>query len=544
VSPDHPTAERTPSTATAAFAAALALVASRRPLGADAARPPAFSFRAPPWSATGDTGTGAAAGVGGGGAIRAARERQASGELIAADGERQAAGELIAAAGERQAAGNLISAARERQAAGNLTAVELVEQAIAAAEKHGMALGAIVDLRAEEALEEAARLDKLAASGAALGPLHGIPITVKDIIHVAGMSTRAGSAAYHVTPPADAVAVARARAAGAIVLAKVSTHEFALGVTTPQSANPYDPTRIPGGSSGGSAIAVACGIGLASIGTDTRASIRVPAALCGVVGLKGTFGLVPTNGIVPLSWTMDHVAPIASTVADAALMLEVMSGKAVGSLRASLPGSGLRVGVAAATFEGCEPSIAALARQAIAGLGDAVELDRPTGDDLDLANAAGLIVSRCEAAAFHRSLSTDRNVYWDEVSDQLDCADQVTANDYLDAQRVRAALIAHLMAIFTRCDVLCLPTVGIPPPLRNDYTRFLTVLSRACVPWSLAGFPAISVPCGNDSSGFPVGLQIVGPPGADALVIAAAVEVERATTASAERGKLPFPIGP
>jgi aspartyl-tRNA(Asn)/glutamyl-tRNA(Gln) amidotransferase subunit A len=397
----------------------------------------------------------------------------------------------------------------------------------------------------------------------------------------------------------DAVAVARARAAGAIVLAKVSTHEFALGVTTPQSANPFDHRRIPGGSSGGSAIAVACGIGLASIGTDTRASIRVPAALCGVVGLKGTYGLVPTEGIVPLSWTMDHVAPIAGTVADAALMLSVMAGRAgAGSAffggggaalafgggggaalggggggaalggggggaalggapvgggaslggggaaasdgaafgGGSAGGGGWRIGLARAGFEGCDPSIAKIAGDAITALtGEAaggtcpnqlVELDRPNAADLDLANAAGLIVSRCEAAAFHRSLGSNRSAYWDEVIDQLDAADLVAAIDYLDAQRLRAVLVADLLAVFSTCDVLCLPTVGVIPPLRDDYTRFLTVLSRGCVPWSLAGFPAVSVPCGFDAAGFPVGLQIVGPPGADATVIAVAAAVE------------------
>jgi aspartyl-tRNA(Asn)/glutamyl-tRNA(Gln) amidotransferase subunit A len=347
------------------------------------------------------------------------------------------------------------------------------------------------------------------------------------------VATRAGSAAYCVVPTVDATAVARARAAGAVVVAKVSTHEFALGVTTPQSANPFDHRRIPGGSSGGSAIAVACGIGMASIGTDTRASIRVPAALCGVVGLKGTFGLVPTGGVVPLSWTMDHVAPMAATVADAALVLSVMAGRPLG--RPSATASAWRVGLARAGFEGCAPGIARVAMEAVGALaGDLparrrcqlVELDRPDRGDLDLANAAGLIISRCEAAAFHRSRAADRSAYWDEVSDQLDAADAVTATDYLDAQRLRAILVADLLRIFERCDVLCLPTVGVTPPLRDDFARFLTVLSRACVPWSLAGFPAISVPCGFDSGGFPVGLQIVGPPGADALVIAAATQVE------------------
>jgi aspartyl-tRNA(Asn)/glutamyl-tRNA(Gln) amidotransferase subunit A len=238
-----------------------------------------------------------------------------------------------------------------------------------------------------------------------------------------------------------------------------------------------------------------------------------------------------------LSWTMDHVAPIGSTVADAALMLEVMAGQAVGSLSGAASGrlAGLRVGVPGAGFEGCEASIATVAMDAIRRLNGSsppVNLDRPDGADLDLANAAGLIVSRCEAAAFHRSLGTDRGSYWDEVSDQLDAADDVRATDYLDAQRLRATLVDDLLAVFSRCDVLCLPTVGVAPPLRDDYTRFLTVLSRSCVPWSLAGFPAVSVPCGFDSSGFPVGLQIVGPPGADALVIAAAAMVERRATAS------------
>ncbi len=204
---------------------------------------------------------------------------------------------------------------------------ELVEESIIAAEKDGVALGAVVELTAAPARADAVRLDRLAASNAPLGVLHGIPITVKDIVHVAGVATRAGSDAYYAVPAVDATAVARLRAAGAVILAKVSTHEFALGVTTPQSANPLDHQRIPGGSSGGSAIAVACGIGLGSVGTDTRASIRVPAAICGVVGLKGTRGLVPVEGIVPLSWTMDHVAPIGAMLADAALLLEVMAGR-------------------------------------------------------------------------------------------------------------------------------------------------------------------------------------------------------------------------
>lgn len=486
------------TTAQAAFESALKLVARNRLVGGEADRGPAFRYLPP------------------------ASDPPAAGDISVGSG-------------------GLIADARRRVAAGELSATEMVEQAIMAAEKQGIDLGAIVELMADQARAEAARLDRAAAAGETLGPLHGIPITVKDIIHVAGVATRAGSAAFHVMPRRDATAVARARAAGAIVVAKVSTHEFALGVTTPQSANPFDHHRIPGGSSGGSAIAVACGIGLASIGTDTRASIRVPAALCGEVGLKGTYGLVPTEGIVPLSWTMDHVAPMAATVADARLVLEVMAGRSLG-LFSRRPG--FVVGVPSAGFEGCDPSIAAVARDAVARLaassphggasnggadGSVVELDRPGNADLDLANATGLIVSRCEAAAFHRSLGADRRAYWDEIRDQLDAADAISAIDYLDAQRLRASLVADLLAVFDHCDVICLPTVGVRPPKRDDFARFLTVLSRSCVPWSLAGFPAVSVPCGFDAEGFPVGLQIVGPPGADARVVAAAAVVEANT---------------
>src|SRR5207245_121173 len=198
----------------------------------------------------------------------------------------------------------------------------------------------------------AAVADAELAVGRRRGRRHGIPVTVKDVIHVAGAPTRAGSAVFEALPGEDADAVARLRAAGAIVLAKTTTHEFALGVTTPQSRNPHDPTRIPGGSSGGSAIAVATGMGLGSLATDTRASIRCPAALCGVVGLKPTFGAVPARGIVPLSWTMDHLGPLAVTVADAAILLDALTGRGGLTSRAGAGIAGLRIGVPEATFAG------------------------------------------------------------------------------------------------------------------------------------------------------------------------------------------------
>ena len=348
---------------------------------------------------------------------------------------------------------------------------------------------------------------------------------------------------YEQVPRVDAEAVARLRAAGAVIIAKVSTHEFALGVTTPQSRNPHDPARIPGGSSGGSAIAVSTGMGLGSLATDTRASIRVPAAFCGVVGLKPTYGSVPTGGVVPNSWTMDHVGPLARTVADAATILDVlMLGWSRVSAWVGSPVDGLRIGVPAAAFAGIEPGVDAGVRAALAAaerLGCAVtEARRPTAADLDDANAAGMIVSRCEAATFHRGLGADRSRYWQEVVDQLEAAGTIPAIDYLDAQRLRADLTEGLLAAFEHHDVLAMPTVPIAAPPVEDFARYLLVLSRNATLWSLTGFPAISVPCGT-AGGLPFGVQLVAPPCREDLLIALGSALEVAVSVPASvRGEV------
>lgn len=418
-----------------------------------------------------------------------------------------------------------IAAAAADLRAGRITSSELVEEALLAVDKFDAQCNAVAHLLADSARVEAAALDAEAASGHWRGPLHGIPITVKDVIDVAGAPTRAGSAAYDDIPAADAVAVARARGAGAVVLAKVTTHEFALGVTSPQSRNPHDPTRIPGGSSGGSAIAVSTGMGLGSIGTDTRASIRVPAALSGVVGFKPTFGSVPTTGVVPLSWTMDHVALMATTVEDAALLLDCLrgSGEAPMASWAGATVAGLRVGVPESTYVGAEPEVDRQVRAAVATLGRLgcvlSQSDRPTSGDLEAANGAGLIISRCEAAAFHRALDADRSLYWEEVADQLEAAADVRAIDYIDAQRLRTELAESLLGLFDGVDVLAMPTAPIVAPPVGDFAQHLLLLSRNAIPWSLVGFPAVSVPCGRPGS-LPVGVQLVARPWREDLLVA------------------------
>jgi aspartyl-tRNA(Asn)/glutamyl-tRNA(Gln) amidotransferase subunit A len=385
----------------------------------------------------------------------------------------------------------LADAAREL-AGGRSSTRELVERSIEVATSTSE-LGTVVAIDEELALAEADALDRERAAGRLRGVLHGLPVTVKDIIDVAGLPTHAGSEAYFDPDPQDAASVARLRAAGALILAKVATHEFALGVTTPQCRNPHDPSRISGGSSGGSAIAVATGVGLASLGTDTRASLRVPAHCCGVVGFKPTFGRVPASGIVPLSWTIDHIGPMTRTVEDAAIMLNVLAGEPFLDPRPSLPG-GFTVGLVTEVLEEADPDVAAACEAALQVLEAAgarlVELDVPAVGDLELANALGLLVSRAEAASFHRSQQTDLDACIPEVRDQLAAGLTISAADYLDAQRQRRVLAARSLAAFAACDVLAVPTAPIVAPRLAEYERYLLRLSRNTIIWC----PAVGRP--------------------------------------------------
>jgi len=414
---------------------------------------------------------------------------------------------------------------------------------VAAIAERDRELHAIVDLDTDGALAAARAADRERADGGWLGPLHGVPVTVKDVIDVAGLRTRAGSDAYDERPTREGTAVARLRAAGAIVLAKVSTHEFALGVTNPQSRNPHDPARIPGGSSGGSAIAVATGMGLGSLGTDTRASIRVPSSLSGVVGIKATAGVVPTDGIVSLSWTMDHLGPLAASVGDAARLLDVLAGPVFGGGLAAeadaarteptLPhvdGRRIRIGVPSAGLDGGDGDVVTAVGHAVARLvelgAEQVDAERPSSADFDDANATGLLISRTEAAAAHRAIGTDLDRCWPETADQLRAAADVTAVEYLDAQRRRGQLAQELLAGFADVDVLVLPTTLVTAPLVEDAGEYLMVLSRNAIPFSLVGFPALSLPCGRDRRGLPIGLQLVAPPHHERRLVAVASRLE------------------
>lgn len=375
-------------------------------------------------------------------------------------------------------------------------------------------------------------LGEEASRGVWRGPLHGIPMSVKDVIDVQGMPTTGSSIALPSRIAVrDALAVARLRAAGAVIIGKAVTHEFALGVTTPQSHNPWDEARVPGGSSGGSAISIVTGMALGSLGTDTRASIRVPAALCGVVGFKASYDLVPVDSWLTLSWSMDHIAPMARSVRDIALLMDVLTGSGE-HYRSLLPGSlrGRRIAYSDSLLTNSEAGVRRVVEAALAAMEAAgaavVRAARPSAEDLDLANAAGLIVSRAEAAQAHREAGTVLDRCIPEVRDQLREAMRLEAADYLRALRLRGQLRDSLAALFDGVDALVMPTSKVVAPLRQEADKYLLALSENCVPWSLVDFPAMSVPAGT-SGGLPVGLQFVAAPGQDDLLLSLSHGFER-----------------
>lgn len=436
-----------------------------------------------------------------------------------------------------------VAGAAEAMASGRLSAVELMSRTLRVIKARNPALNAFTYVAPEDALlREAKELDTERAQGRIRGPLHGIPASVKDVLHVRGMPTTASSRVMRVTPTVDGTAVARVRDAGALLVGKTHTHEFALGVTTPQSHNPWDPSRDPGGSSGGSAIAVATGMSLVSLGTDTRASIRVPSALCGVVGYKPTYGLVSTDGMVTLSWSIDHTGLMARTVRDVALLMNSVQGpdprdpntvqRPANDYSTYLDKNvrGLRVGLALHGLSGTSPDVLAAFHRsvdALRALGvHVIETSTPSAEDIRLCTSLGMVMSRCEAAAFHQAFPNTDALYTKPVFEQLDEARRVTAVDYLAAQRFRGEFAQRMAHHFQDFDALILPTSKVTAPSLEESDRYIMILSENCIPWSFIGFPALSVPCGSTSSGLPVGAQLVGAPFGDGAILALASAIE------------------
>ncbi|WP_425825700.1 amidase [Streptomyces fractus] len=418
-----------------------------------------------------------------------------------------------------------------------LSPVELTDSVLSRLAHVEPGLGAYVTVTAERAREAARAAERDLSAGRHRGPLHGIPMGLKDVIDVEGVATTAGSRvrAGH-RARADSAVAARLAEAGAVLLGKTHTHEFAYGLITPQTSNAWDPGRVAGGSSGGSAVAVASGAATFALGTDTGGSIRVPAALNGVVGLKPTYGLVPRRGVTSLSWSLDHVGPITRTVEDAALVLGALVGHDPddpASLHAPVtdyrPGAdtrlaGLRVGVPRTYyFDHVQPEVEDEVRRAIGQLADLgatlVEIDIPMARYVQ-ATQWGLMVP--EATAYHEgTLRTVPELYQDDVRTLLEAGELMPAGDYLRAQRSRTLMREEWARVLRQVDVVAAPAVPATAVEASQETitwadGTVEAVSDAYVrlssPANITGIPALSVPVGHDTAGLPIGMQLLGRP--------------------------------
>ena len=436
-----------------------------------------------------------------------------------------------------------------RIATGEVSPVALTALMLERIEAHEPTLNAYITVMANEARADAETAAGEIAAGGIRGPLHGIPIAVKDLFATRGTRTTFGSLLYaDWVPDYDATVVERLRAAGAVIIGKTNLHELAFGTTSINAhhgavRNPWRTDCHPGGSSGGSAAAVAAGLAFGAMGSDTGASIRQPEHCCAIVGLKPTFGRVPKYGALPLSWSMDHVGPMTRSVADAALMLEVLAGhdprdpgsadKPVEpwSARLASDPKGKRLGIPRAHFfENCEVDVMAAVEAAIGLMADLgaepVDVALP---DMDAALAAGNVIIMAEAHACYRAdLERDPSLFSDEVAATLEVAGFYTAEQLLQAQRLRRHLTAETIRAMRGIDALVMPTSPIPAT-QIDQTTSAQNLARIqnTIPFDLISLPVVSVPYGFTGDGRPVGLQIAGPPFDEAGVLAIAHAYER-----------------
>jgi len=408
-------------------------------------------------------------------------------------------------------------------------------------------------LSASHGATRATTLATLAPGAGAGMTLRGIPIAVKDLFDTAGIRTTAGSRFFTDNiPEKDAFVIEKLKEAGALIIGKTNTHEIALGVTgnNPHygtARNPWDTTRIPGGSSSGSAIAVATGMALGALGTDTGGSIRIPASLCGVVGFKPTYGRVSLRGVFPLSWNLDHVGPLTRTVEDAALILQVISvydpidpasikmlaGDYLGHLVDEMEGRKIAFGVGE-YIESADPEVLSAVREAAhvfaKGLGCRVqEVDVSWMREAALANKT---MTQADGAAVHRErLKEHPDWFGEDIRRRLGDGAKTTSTEYSLARRIQAEVRKRCEHFFESHDVLILPTTPIPAPTieGNDAVEQAARLTRFTAPFNLARLPALSLPCGFTKDSLPIGLQIVSRAWADAKVLNVGYAFEQAT---------------
>jgi aspartyl-tRNA(Asn)/glutamyl-tRNA(Gln) amidotransferase subunit A len=434
-----------------------------------------------------------------------------------------------------------------------ISSMELTNAALACIERLNPATNAVQLVMAEAAREGARQADAELARGEGRGPLHGIPVAVKDLFCTKGVRTTGGSKLFEdFVPDHDAAVVESLRAGGAVLVGKTGMHELAYGITSSNPhfgavRNPWDRDRIPGGSSGGSGAAVAAGMVFMAMGSDTGGSIRIPASFCGVVGLKPTYGRVSRFGSMPLAYSLDHMGPLTRSVRDAAAVLNVIAGydprdettsrrpveNYVPDLQPSL--KGMRVGMPDKYYlDRLEPDVDSAVRAAFRTVeshgAEIVPLPVP---DIDAFNTVARLILLAEATAALEPYLERRDQFGDDVMALLDQGRLIPATDYINAQRLRRKMQREFQALWSRVDCLFTPTTPITAPrigetttkiggelqnVRLATTRFVRAIN-------LLGIPAVSIPCGRDQRGLPIGLQIVGKPFSEAVIMRAAQAV-------------------
>jgi aspartyl-tRNA(Asn)/glutamyl-tRNA(Gln) amidotransferase subunit A len=438
-----------------------------------------------------------------------------------------------------------------------LSPVEVTRDCLARIERLNPSLNAFITVMADPALAQAQAAEQKIGQGRWRGPLHGIPIGLKDLIDTAGVRTTAASAVFSDRVPAeDAEVVRRLEVAGAVILGKQNLHEFACGASTMVShfgpvRNPWDPAHIAGGSSSGSAAAAAAGLGVAAIGTDTAGSIREPAAFCGVVGLKPTYGRVSARGVVPLSVSLDHVGPIARSVADAAVVLQAIAGhdsrdpasadQAVPDFSAGLSDSpkGLRVGIPQSYFfDGLDAEIASATAHAL----DVLRALGVEVREMQLSVPTDRTVQSAETFVYHSQWLSERaDLYQPETLRRIRSGEAITHAELESMRRALSDERLRVAELFTpdhadAVDLIVTPATPVLPATIAELAerpeqlraRELAML-RNTRPFNVWGLPAISVPCGFSQAGLPIGLQIAGPHWREDLVLSLAHYYEQAT---------------
>ena len=444
-----------------------------------------------------------------------------------------------------------ISELAPRLAAREISPVEVTDAALARLEQLEARLNAFITVTAESARHAARAAEAAIQAGHYQGPLHGVPVAIKDLYATRGVATTFGSPLYaDWVPDFDAAAVEQLKRAGAVLLGKTNLHELAYGSTSANAHygpvhNPWRLDHHPGGSSGGSSAAVAAGVAYGAMGSDTGASIRQPAACAGIVGIKPTFGRLSKFGALPLAWSQDHAGPLARTVRDAALMLQVLAGhdprdpssvaRPVPDFVASIDDgvAGLRIGVARAFFfDDCAADVVAAVETALEvfeHLG--ATLEEILLPDMDAAFTVGSLTIAVEGAAYHAADLRERpELFSDELRAAFELGSFYKGVDYVQAQRLRRHLMDATERAMAGFAAVVMPTSPVAAtPIAGSPPEHAVLRPRNTMPFNVLGLPAISVPCGFTADGLPVGLQIVGKAFDEAGVLRIAHAYEQAT---------------